>query len=332
MVEQGAVNAKVVGSSPTAGAILQSAVRRIMQTILYRDANWLCTCIPEDGARLSRLAYQEIDLLTGPPPAFRPPVSCGVYETRPVYGYDDCFPSVTAGHHPTRDIPVPDHGSCWRMFAPTVLLPDGLESTFSLPLYDARLCRKLVFMPDGIRWQFRIDNLGTDVLPCQHVMHPLMPPARIHALRLPRFGECFDIIGQVRLGLPEPADVANLLLETPHGTAQLLMLRQLKDHSLTIQFHEGLTVCIEFPPHLFQTLGIWWDRAGYPTEPDLQREECAFEPIAGPRSALEDAYASGQAFMVPAGGRMEWRIAWRISAPDRRRATNRGGVPSHAPA
>ncbi len=285
-----------------------------MLTVHYRDADWSCDCIPEDGARLSRLAYRDIDLLTGPPSTFRPPVSCGLYETRPVYGYDDCFPSVTAGHHPTRDIPVPDHGSCWRIFAPTVLLPDGLESTFHLPLYDARLWRKISFTPAGIRWQFRIDNLGHEVLPCQHVMHPLMPPQRIRGLRLPRFGACFDLIAQKPLDLREPAAVERHLLETPRGVARLLMLRQLSEHTFTVQFREGLSVAVDVPPHLFQTLGIWWDRAGYPTEPDLQREECAFEPIPGPRSALEDAYASGQAFMVPAGGHLEWEIGWRISS------------------
>ena len=56
---------------------------------------WLVEFTLKDGGRLDRLTYNNINLLTVEPDKFQPPQSdYGEYETRPVYGYDDCFPSV----------------------------------------------------------------------------------------------------------------------------------------------------------------------------------------------------------------------------------------------
>jgi hypothetical protein len=56
---------------------------------------WTLDCSLADGARIGRLQFDGIDLLTRAPAAFRPPAGdYGDYELRPVYGYDDCFPTV----------------------------------------------------------------------------------------------------------------------------------------------------------------------------------------------------------------------------------------------
>ena len=61
--------------------------------------NWHIQYIPDDGARISVMKYAGLDLLTSGPVAFRPPIRYfGEYETRPVYGYDDCFRSATRHH------------------------------------------------------------------------------------------------------------------------------------------------------------------------------------------------------------------------------------------
>ena len=64
-----------------------------MTTTIANFGTWHIQCIPEDGARISILKYDGYDLFTGNPSAFKPPEKfIGEFETRPVYGYDDCFP------------------------------------------------------------------------------------------------------------------------------------------------------------------------------------------------------------------------------------------------
>ena len=48
--------------------------------------NWHIQCIPEEGARISKLLYAGSNLLTTALPGFKPPDKFyGEYETRPVY-------------------------------------------------------------------------------------------------------------------------------------------------------------------------------------------------------------------------------------------------------
>jgi len=44
-----------------------------MKTLDAVIGKWFIQCIPEDGARISVLQYEGIDLLTGSPSSFKPP-------------------------------------------------------------------------------------------------------------------------------------------------------------------------------------------------------------------------------------------------------------------
>ena len=87
-----------------------------MDLISAQYGPWEVECLPADGARLHALRFAGRDLLTGPPERFQPPEQdFGEYETRPVYGYDDCFPSVDPSDLPGHPgIRIRDHGElCW---------------------------------------------------------------------------------------------------------------------------------------------------------------------------------------------------------------------------
>jgi hypothetical protein len=66
--------------------------------------NWEIQYSPDDGARIVSLNYAGHDLLTSPPVNFKPPDKFrGEFETRPVSGYDDCFPTVDPCAYPGGD-------------------------------------------------------------------------------------------------------------------------------------------------------------------------------------------------------------------------------------
>ena len=90
--------------------------------------NWHIEYIPDDGARIAALRYAGHDLLSSPPVSFRSPERFyGEYETRPVYGYDDCFPTVDPCLCPGGEYQYRDHGElCWQQWNTEVIgnLPD----------------------------------------------------------------------------------------------------------------------------------------------------------------------------------------------------------------
>jgi len=88
----------------------------------FRFKHWFVRYAPSDGGRIGILRYKGIDLLTTAPDCFKPPLEdFGAYELRPVYGYDDCFPSVSACRYPGLTWEVPDHGEvCWLPLSSTI--------------------------------------------------------------------------------------------------------------------------------------------------------------------------------------------------------------------
>jgi len=268
-----------------------------MSTLHYSDGAWLCACDPCDGGRLTRLRWRGVNLLTEPDPHFVPGEG---FESRPVYGYDDCFPSVT----PQKG--VPDHGFCWSMQPESARLKDGLACTFVFP-EGHRMHRRLRFGADELVWLFRIENPTDSDIRAQHVMHALMPPSAIRCIRAPLCTECVDSLNNEVIS-PEAAQTPLALCS--EGDARMLLLRGIAAGDVELQLRCGHLLRILFDCRLFPTLGLWIDCGGYPAH--APRQEIAVEPIPGPSGDLEEALCHGQALYVPACGRLDWEVQWRL--------------------
>jgi hypothetical protein len=273
--------------------------------------DWSVICLPEDGGRLARLQYRGRDLLTRPPPLFRPPAAdYGRYETRPVFGYDDCFPTVDACRHPDTGQPLPDHGElCWLAWS-VRRTTDGLQCECRSRMFPATFTRTLRFAGHILTWHFVLRNDGSVPLRGLHVMHALMLPADIAALTLP---ECSETAEETESGFPttsRQADLSRQLLALPKGGYVMLLLRGIRQGEVRVAFKDMGTLTIRFPVDLFPTLGIWWNNGGYPDEVGLRRSECAFEPMPGSSSSLATACAEGSVLDIPASGCQEWAVTW----------------------
>ena len=273
--------------------------------------HWQVECCPADGARLTRLAWAGTDLLTTAPAAFRPPArDYGRYETRPVYGYDDCFPTVDASPYPGCPWAVPDHGElCWREWAVAVE-PDQLVCAVRSEHLPLTFTRRLRFAGHRLEWQFSVLNEGPADLPFLHVMHALLPLAAVTGLTLPARGTVYDEIAQGPLA--EPGDVAARLLAVPPGQARMLILHDVQVGQVTVHLRGGLALRMTYPVALFPALGIWWNHAAYPDEEGCRRTECAFEPLGGPYSQLARSHAAGRTQIVPGRGESAWTIGWEV--------------------
>ena len=277
---------------------------------------WNAVCLPPDGGRISRLTFDGVDLLTAAPVGFRPPGGdCGRYESRPVYGYDDCFPTVDECSYPARDgLDLPDHGElCWLGWKVDTVDNQLLCSTRS-SLLPVVFRRTMVFEEASLSWRFEVENTGTEEVAFLHVMHALMPLADIAEVDLPTFKSVFDEMNDRFLAFDSPEQLTSYLFGMRSGEAAMLLLRDVGRGEMKVRFKNGLGVTIEFPVELFPTFGIWWNNAGYPDKDGPHRTECAFEPIPGSFSSLERSCENGACLKVPPHGKLNWTIDWTITS------------------
>jgi len=273
---------------------------------------WFVECLPADGGRISRLTYAGVELLTAPPTgaaAVAPPGS-GAFEHRPVYGYDDCFPTVDACAFPPDRRALPDHGELVYLPWDVDVATGRMTCRVASRLLPARFTRELAFDGPRLTWRFAIANDGPADLPCLHVMHGLMPLHDVTALVFPAFREAVDENTDRPIGAGTPGELARHLLDAPVGYAKTLVLRGLASGETTVTFRGRVAVRMTQPIDVMPNAAIWWNKSAWPGRRGEGRSECAFEPLSGPCSSLSRSHASGRTMLVPGLGRMAWEVVW----------------------
>ena len=284
-----------------------------METIKADFGNWHIQCIPEDGARISVLKYAGHNLLTTYPSVLRAPQKfIGEYETRPVYGYDDCFPSVDPCFYPEEQFECRDHGElCWQKWH-VENMSNKIICTVECPSPKATFTRILEFEDNRLKWKFKVVSQSASELVFLHVMHALMPLSEIQYIELPEFLVILDEDTLIELNFRHPDEVADYLINCVEGTFKMLLLKNPRKGIVKVDFKNGLSIKIEYGIDLFPTLGIWWNNFGYPLEDGLGRVECAFEPIPGSCSNLNKSFKDGIYLKVKPGETLNWQIGWEL--------------------
>jgi hypothetical protein len=281
---------------------------------VYQHGPWSVSYSPEDGARLDHLKFNNYDLLTTEPKSFRPPTTdYGLYEIRPVYGYDDCFPSCDPCKYPGSDWNIPDHGEiCWLKWMVTEEKNRLLCNVKSKAL-PVIFKREMIFNENNLVWKFEVQNNGDVTMPFVHIIHPLMPLDEIIDIKLPEFETAYDEIADQTMDLKDEKSIKKFLFNQKKGTANMLFLQNVQSGKMSWIYKNNLQLKMNFPVELFPTIGIWWNNTAYPDEDGCRRNECAFEPVPGPVSVLTDAYKNGSCLSVPPRKSFTWEITWEIS-------------------
>lgn len=278
----------------------------------FEFGKWVTEYDLQDGARIGKLVYDGIDLVTTEPEIFKAPeADYGLYETRPVYGYDDCFPSVEQSMYPGWKWKIPDHGElCWLPWEHEIQENCLIFSVGSkvLPLLFKRI---LVFGETSLIWKFEVINIGVTPLPFQHVIHPLMPLNDVTDVELPEFESLNNEKGE-QFHLKKPKDLKDFLLNRIPGDFHMLFLQGVKEGRINWTFKDILRIQMDYPLTLFPTIGIWWNNSGYPDEEGCRRNECAFEPIPGRSSTLAEAVDDKLALIAEPGKPFAWEITWNL--------------------
>ncbi|MBN2210558.1 MAG: hypothetical protein JW709_04105, partial [Sedimentisphaerales bacterium] len=239
----------------------------------------------------------------------------GRYETRPVYGYDDCFPTVSPCESPGGGY-IPDHGEiCWLPWD-IRCSSNALIGWAQCQILPVRFCRLMEFHAAGITWRFEVENQSNRDLPFLHVMHALLPPNNVTALRLPTYETLYDEMTQKSLPHCDVNKLSRDLCITPQAAAKMLLLQNIQNGFVEIEINRRYRLGVHFDAGIFTTLGIWWNNGGYPPKNACRRFECAFEPIPGESSSLVKARRHGTTLMAPARGKLSWTVKWEITLRD----------------
>lgn len=283
-----------------------------MESLRADFGDWDIEYLPHDGARISVLKYAGYDLLTSEPIDFRPPGKfSGEYETRPVYGYDDCFPTVDACTYPGAEFVCRDHGEiCWQNWHTEVGANTLICSTDCWqPAVSFK--RVLTFDQNRLTWRFELVNKSEVRCVFLHVMHALLPLRQITGFEIPECRKIIDEINSEETGLKSSSEVGEYLKAFHPGSFGMLLLKEITAGIMVLRFRSGVNLEINFNPVLFPTLGIWWNNGGYPAE-GQRRTECAFEPIPGACSDLAKSFREGIYLSVEPGEKTCWEIIWTI--------------------
>ncbi len=286
-----------------------------MKKETFKYGPWLIKYMAEDGGRIDKLSYKNYDLLTIEPNEFKPPTKdYGEYETRPVYGYDDCFPSVESSQFPDMEWIVPDHGEiCWLAWQ-VDKKPDSLIFLVNSKKLPITFKREMKFSENAIIWNFHIINHSNKTIPFQHVIHPLMPLDEIVDFSLPNFKTLFDSIANkeiFELGTPEA--VKEYLFKQKVGKTNMFFLQEIEGNELILTFKNNLQLKMIYPLEHFSSIGIWWNNLAYPDEDGCRRNECAFEPIPGPTSSIKESYEANKCLFVLPQKMFSWQLIWKLS-------------------
>jgi len=275
--------------------------------------DWHIECCPEDGARISALKYRNHDLLSSKISTFRPPaIFTGEFETRPVYGYDDCFPTVDPCEYPRSNIQIRDHGElCWKSWD-VIKLDNGIQFSVSCEKPETKFTRVLTFSGNALEWHFGVENPGSERIVFLHVMHALLPLSEICGIELPAYETIYDEIRAANTEMESCEEIGEWLLAFSEGSFGMYLIRGLDEGLLNLKYKTGMSLCISFDHTLFPVLGIWWNNNGYP-ESGIKRNECAFEPIPGTCSDLSKSFNDGKYLSVEPGGELSWKVVWEIS-------------------
>lgn len=276
---------------------------------LWRQGDWEVEC-EGHGGRLARVAWRGRELLTPAPPQGAAGEQWGEYEKRPVFGYDDCWPSLEVSAWPGRDRAVRDHGElCWL---PWVLAAteQALVGTVSEP-GEWTFARTITVADGALRFDLAVSNDGSRPLVMGWAGHALTLPARVTGMELPACDAVTREWPRPEPPHPWPSEIWQRLLGMPRGAAVMLVLRNCHAPVFTLAL-DGMRWRIEIENVSRPSLGLWYNNAGYPPEHGLEREEFGLEWMLTPECLLEDAAASGSAVTLSAGETFPWAVTWTL--------------------
>lgn len=236
-------------------------------------------------------------------------------------GLDECIPTVAPCHWKGRELP--DHGEIWALpwaVDAAALEGDMVSMTVDLPITPLRFARSIRLVGNCVRFDYRLQNLGTQPEDYLWAMHPLFTLQTGDTLELPSdvasiklecaAGGTTDGRGAI-WSWPEPFAGVQLdrleLPDTTTGYLKAFAMPQVGEVRLrTANPDCGLTIRWDIATN--PCLGLWLTRGGYRGWHHL-----AVEPSNGAPDSLETAVNDWRhSGKLEPGEVRTWWVEWSL--------------------
>ncbi len=290
--------------------------------------------VPEAGAKIISLVRIESgrEFLLQRGPTLRDPLpNIGQFEHH-AYGFDECFPSISACEYPEgafQGVQLPDHGDLWSvpwkhhvnndhvevavesrclpcvfrkrigLRADSVVLTYELESVTDKPFYYLWSAHPLLQVETGCRI-----ILGQDV-------HSVLVESSARDQFARPGGLCAWPMARVSEG--EELDLS-VIGDGAAGTAIKLFTSRLREGSGAVYYPKtDESISYHFDPMLIPYLGIWICQGGWPTVGG-GHFTAALEPCTGSSDSLTQAIANGGCATLRPHEKKKWALRIKVQS------------------
>jgi galactose mutarotase-like enzyme len=259
------------------------------------------------------------------------------FEASDLSGWDECFPAIGEGWHPTKpwaQVQIPDHGELWTIPWTREATEGRIDVAVDGIRFPYRFRRSLEITPDGFRCHYSVTNLSSDPFPCFWSSHPLFratpethiliptDKVRLQASLTGRLGALLDAHPwptttdrkgrSVALDEIGPADSGEA--EKVYSDPLVAGWAALHDRA------SDQWLLFAFDPTEIPFVGYWANRRAWPS--GSAAFHLALEPCTGRPDRLDVALERREAWVLEPNSTKTWELGVRIGvgAADLRRA------------
>lgn len=236
---------------------------------------------------------------------------CGddaIYGVEQARGWDECFPTISAGAHPSWGGRLRDHGVLWgRPWEVRQTETAAAETRFATKQFE--FARKLVLRDDRMECRYALSNLSDRTLPylwSQHCLLAVDTTDRLVVQGVKAF--------ETRDGSFVWPDYRGRSLEKigprDEGFALKAYAAITQPVSIGIDGPEG-GIRFEWGPEHAQACGLWLCYGGWTKERPVR--QLAIEPTTARADDLPGADKRGEQKSLEPRGRHEWSVTIRLT-------------------
>jgi galactose mutarotase-like enzyme len=322
----------VTGSGSGRTSIAETRHGRFRAVALEND-RLRVVAVPEVGGKVVSL----VDRSSGREWLYQParapvrPEPDEAFTAENAYGWDECFPGVSAGTYPAdpwRGERLPDHGELWSRAWSLEVEGKSVVTAAEGARFPYGFRRSLRL--DGARLlvDYAVENRSRFPFPFVWLAHPLLatePGMRLEVAGSPQFR--VDSSTGARLpaadeqvawpptvaGDGDPLDLS-IAPDSDVGLALKLYSERLQVGAAAIVATDGW-LGLRFDPAAVPFLGVWLDYGGWPT-PGQGLYHVALEPSTGDADALEVALDRRSYSVLPANGGLAWQLELTLGSDE----------------
>ncbi len=307
---------------------LRESDRDGLRQITLRNDELSVSLLPELGAKIISVfdrVHSREWMSIAPGATFRRAQFAEPYSALDNSGWDECFPAVGAGYHPTppwAGTPIADHGEVFTLPWSVEPQGDSLKLSVSGVHFPYTFEKTLSLHGAILRTEYRVSNPTPFDFPCIWSTHPLFQPTPGMRIRLPEVTgnvtfagtnqpDRFDTYGSSHTW-PNMQTLEGELwdlsaVHSPNaGVAIKLFTRRLVEGWCALVDYDGW-VAFRFDPKIIPFLGVWINQ-GLPRGESDRYYHVALEPTTGRSDWLDAAMRADTVSVIPAHDELRWTL------------------------